>query len=212
MGLYSFYRISKPSRTTVPEDEVNAKYTSTRNRTFWGVTVAYSLYYVCRMSLSVVKQPLIDEGVLTAGQLGIIGSALLFVYAVGKFMNGFIADYCNIRRFMATGLLISALVNLLMGVTGVVNGFFTLPTALIFIVFAVLWGINGWMQSMGSAPGVISLSRWFPQSKRGTFYSIFSASPYLGEFLSFIATGLVVGAFGWQWGFVVASVAGFRYS
>ena len=208
MGLYSFYRISKPSRTTVPEDEVNAKYTSTRNRTFWGVTVAYSLYYVCRMSLSVVKQPLIDEGVLTAGQLGVIGSALLFVYAVGKFMNGFIADYCNIRRFMATGLLISALVNLLMGVTGVVNGFFTLPTALIFIVFAVLWGINGWMQSMGSAPGVISLSRWFPQSKRGTFYSIFSASPYLGEFLSFIATGLVVGAFGWQWGFVVASVAG----
>lgn len=208
MGLYSFYRISKPSRTVVPDDEVNAKYISTRNRTFWGVTVAYSLYYVCRMSLSVVKQPLIDDGVLTAGQLGIIGSALLFVYAVGKFLNGFIADYCNIRRFMATGLFISAVVNLLMGILGVVNGHSALPAALIFFVFAVLWGINGWMQSMGSPPGVISLSRWFPQSKRGTFYSIFSASPYLGEFLSFILTGIVVGAFGWQWGFVVASAAG----
>jgi OPA family sugar phosphate sensor protein UhpC-like MFS transporter len=79
---------------------------------------------------------------------------------------------------------------------------------MVFILFAILWGINGWMQSMGSPPGVISLSRWFPHSKRGTFYSIFSASPYLGEFISFILTGLVVGAAGWQWGFVVAAAAG----
>lgn len=208
MSLYSFYRISKPSQESVPENEIRPKYLSIRNRTFWGVTVAYSLYYVCRMSLSVVKQPLIDEGVLTAGQLGVIGSALLFVYAVGKFMNGFIADYCNIRRFMFTGLAISAGINLLMGILGIVDSMVALPLSVIFILFTLLWGVNGWMQSMGSPPGVISLSRWFPQSKRGTFYSIFSASPYLGEFISFILTGLIVGAFGWQWGFVVAAAAG----
>jgi OPA family sugar phosphate sensor protein UhpC-like MFS transporter len=208
MSLYSFYRISKPSQDTVPENEIRAKYLSFRNKTFWGVTIAYSLYYVCRMSLGVVKQPLIDEGVLTAGQLGVIGSALLFIYAVGKFMNGFIADYCNIRRFMFTGLAVSAALNLLMGLIGVLNSSVAIPVSIVFILFAILWGINGWMQSMGSPPGVISLSRWFPQSKRGTFYSIFSASPYLGEFISFILTGLVVGAAGWQWGFVVAAAAG----
>ena len=158
------------------------------------------------MSLSVVKQPLIDEGVLTAGELGLVGSALLFVYAVGKFLNGFIADYCNIRRFMATGLVISALINLLLGVLGFFTS--TLPSVLIFFSFAILWGMNGWVQSMGSPPGVISLSRWFPQSKRGTFYSLFSSSPYIGEFLSFIITGVVVGALGWQYGFVVAAIAG----
>ena len=208
MGLYTFYRISKPSADTVEPDKVDKTYRSLRSRTFWGVTVAYSLYYVCRMSLSVVKQPLIDEGVLTAGELGLIGSALLFVYAVGKFMNGFIADYCNIRRFMATGLFISALVNLLMGVLGVFNGLAGLPSLLIFMSFAILWGLNGWVQSMGSPPGVISLSRWFPQSKRGTYYSMFSSSPYIGEFLSFIITGVVVGALGWEYGFIVAAVAG----
>lgn len=208
MGLYSYYRISKPSSETVPEEDVEKIYKERRNRTFWGVTVAYSLYYVCRMSLSVMKQPLIDDGILTAGQLGVIGSALLFVYAVGKFMNGFIADYCNIRRFMATGLFISAMVNLLMGLLGFLDSFAGLPTVLIFISFAILWGINGWTQSMGSPPGVISLSRWFPQSKRGTFYSIFSSTPYIGEFLSFIFTGAVVGAFGWIYGFIVAALAG----
>ena len=208
MGLYSFYRISKPSAEKVAPEKEAETYKLLRNRTFWGVTVAYSLYYVCRMSLSVVKQPLIDEGVLSAGQLGLIGSALLFVYAVGKFMNGFIADYCNIRRFMATGLFISAVVNLLMGVLGWIQGPAGLPTVLIFISFAILWGVNGWMQSMGSPPGVISLSRWFPRAKRGTYYSIFSATPYLGEFLSFIITGVVVGGLGWQFGFLVAAIAG----
>lgn len=208
MGLYTFYRISKPSAHKVaPEKEADV-YKLLRRRTFWGVTVAYSLYYVCRMSLSVVKQPLIDEGVLTAGELGLIGSALLFVYAVGKFMNGFIADYCNIRRFMATGLFISAVVNLLMGVLGIFNGLAGLPSVLIFIAFAILWGLNGWVQSMGSPPGVISLSRWFPQSRRGTYYSMFSSSPYIGEFLSFIITGVVVGALGWEYGFIVAALAG----
>ena len=209
MGLYKFYRISKPSAETVEPEKVEESYKSLRNRTFWGATIAYSLYYVCRMSLSVVKQPLIDEGVLTAGELGLIGSALLFVYAVGKFMNGFIADYCNIRRFMATGLVVSAVINLLLGVLGLFNGAAALPAMVMFLSFAVLWGINGWVQSMGSPPGVISLSRWFPQSKRGTYYSVFSSSPYIGEFLSFIITGVVVGALGWQYGFIVAALAGF---
>lgn len=209
MGLYSFYRISKPSSEKVSKENVPSHYKTLRNRTFWGVTVAYSLYYVCRMSLSVVKQPLIDEGVLSAGQLGIIGSALLFVYAVGKFMNGFIADYCNVRRFMATGLAISAVVNLLMGLLGLVSGGSAFPSVVVFLSFAVLWGVNGWMQSMGSPPGVISLSRWFPRSKRGTYYSIFSSTPYLGEFLSFIITGAIVGALGWKAGFIVAAIAGF---
>lgn len=208
MGLYSFFRISKPSAEQVAPEKVDSTYRSIRNRTFWGVTVAYSLYYVCRMSLSVVKQPLIDEGVLSAGELGVIGSALLFVYAVGKFLNGFIADYCNIKRFMATGLFISALINLLLGVLGVFNDFVPLSTAVIFFSFAILWGLNGWMQSMGSPPGVICLSRWFPKSKRGTFYSIFSSTPYVGEFLSFIITGLIVGAIGWKAGFIVAAIAG----
>ncbi|MBR5809796.1 MAG: MFS transporter [Bacteroidales bacterium] len=206
MGLYSFYRISKPSKETVSPENVKETYRSLRNRTFWGATIAYSLYYVCRMSINVVKQPLIDEDILSAGQLGLIGSALLFVYAVGKFLNGFIADYCNIRRFMATGLFISAVVNLLMGAFGLFDGM--LPTMLIFIMFAVLWGINGWMQSMGSAPGVISLSRWFPQSRRGSYYSLFSTSPYIGEFISYNLLALVVAWLGWQAGFIVAAVAG----
>ena len=208
MSLYTYFRISKPSASKVAENEVDKVYKRLRARTFWGATAAYSLYYVCRMTLSVVKQPLIDSGLLTAGELGLVGSALLFIYALGKFTNGFIADYCNIRRFMAVGLFVSAVVNLVMGALGLLGTLTGISGTLIFIAFFILWGVNGWVQSMGAPPGIINLSRWFPLSKRGTYYSIFSASPYLGKFLTFILTGVVVGALGWEWGFIFAAAAG----
>ena len=161
------------------------------------------------MALSAVKQPVIDEGVLTPAQIGLVDSALLFVYAIGKFTNGFIADYCNIRRFMATGLVISSLVNLVMGLLGLLSGWAGLCSVLVFAIFFITWGLNGWVQSMGAPPGVISLSRWFPLRTRGTYYSIFCATPYLGKSVSMVLLGHVVMLAGWQCGFIAAALAGF---
>ncbi len=208
MSLFSKFRISKPSVDRIPEEEVDERYRTLRRRTFWGVTAAYVLYYVCRMTLGVVKQPIIDGGILTAGQLGIIGSAFYFVYAAGKFCNGFIADYCNIRRFMAVGIGISAIANLVLGLAGLLQTWLGIGSIVMTVLFSLFWGINGWVQSMGSPPGVISLSRWYPLSRRGTMYSIFSSTPNLGKAVTMILTGFVVGAAGWQWGFLAAAVAG----
>jgi len=208
MSLYSYFRISKPSEGKVPAERVDEEYKRLRTRTFWGVTAAYTLYYVCRMTLGVVKQPIIDGGVLTAGELGVIGSVFYFVYAAGKFSNGFIADYCNIRRFMAWGLGISAVINLVLGILGLLQGPLGIGSVAMLVAFALLWGVNGWVQSMGSPPGTISLSRWFPLKSRGTMYSIFSSTPSFGKALTMIALGFVVAVAGWQWGFVAAAAAG----
>ena len=212
MSIYTFFRISKPSQAKVPPEKVDEEYKRLRRNTFWGVTAAYSLYYFCRIALSAVKQPLIDDAGLTTAQLGIISSAFMFVYAVGKFINGFIADYCNIRRFMAAGLLISSILNILLGAVGMVpllsGSISSCGTTVMFLIFVVFWGVNGWMQSMGPAPGVISLSRWFPLNRRGTMYSIFSSTPYIGKALTMISIGYIVNALGWQWGFIASGIAG----
>lgn len=208
MGLYSRYRISKPSAEKIPPAEVPAAYRRLRNRTFWGATAAYSLYYVCRLALSIIKQPLIDQGVLSASQLGVIGATFLLIYAVGKFVNSFIADYGNIRRFMALGLFVSSAVNVVLALLGYAGLVISVPSFVVMISFAALWGINGLAQSMGAAPGVISLSRWFPLSSRGTWYSIFSASPYIGEAVAFVLLGFVAKTLGWQTCFLVSSILG----
>ena len=212
MGLFSkignFYAISAPAPLSddVGTPKGDKRYRRLAFESFVAATVGYSLYYVCRTSLNVMKKPIIDSGFLDAAELGVIGSALLFAYAIGKAVNGFVCDYCNIKRFMATGLAVSLAVNLAMGLLGFVDS--AVPTAVIFGIFVVLWAINGWSQSMGSPPAIISLSRWFPLSRRGTFYGIFSASHNLGEFFSFLFVGNVVLAAGWQWGFVGSAVAG----
>lgn len=205
--IKEFYRISAPAPRQEEDASVQEKrYRKLRLQTFAAATLGYSLYYVCRTSLNVMKKPILDSGALDASQLGVIGSALLFTYAIGKFVNGFIADYCNIKRFMVTGLIISTAANALMGLLGVAHSL--VPSAVIFTIFAVLWGMNGWAQSMGAPPAIISLSRWFPLKERGTYYGFFSASHNLGEFFSFLFVGSIVTFAGWQVGFFGSATAG----
>ena len=150
--LIKFYHISTPA-TPLKKDKKKLK--RLQWATFLSATAGYGIYYVCRLSLNVVKKPIVEEGIFSETELGIIGAVLFFTYAIGKFTNGFLADRSNIRRFMSTGLLITALANLCLGFTHS------------FILFAILWGISGWFQSMGAASCVVGLSRWFENKKRG---------------------------------------------
>ena len=176
---------------------------------FIAITIGYSMYYVCRTSLNVVKKPIMDAGILDASALGVISSALLFTYAIGKFINGFLADHSNVKRFMATGLLLSTVANVVVGILGFITLQQTIiSTAVFYVIFAICWGINGWCQSIGAPCSVVTLSRWFALSNRGTFYGFWSLSHNLGEFFSFLLVGGLVSLFGWQFGFIGAAIAG----
>ena len=84
-------------------------------RVLIAITVGYAIAYTCRLALSVVKKPLIDEGIFSPEELGLIGSALFYTYAFGKLVNGFLADHANMKIFFATGVIASALINIGMG-------------------------------------------------------------------------------------------------
>ena len=189
MNLKQFFSVSSPVEPLADQKEIDSKYKRLRWQVFLSATLGYGLYYVCRLSLNVIKKPIVDAGVLSETELGIIGSGLFVTYAIGKFVNGFLADRSNVRRFMSVGLLITALVNLILGFT----------TS--FGVFVALWAVNGWAQAMGAAPCVVSLSRWFGDKERGTFYGLWSSSHNIGEAITFIVTSAIVASLGWQWGF-----------
>ena len=196
-NIINFYRVSQPkpcNEESLSEQKQRLK--RFQWSTFLAATLGYGMDYVCRLSLNVVKKPIVDEGVFSETELGIIGAVLFFTYAVGKFMNGFLADRSNINRFMSTGLLVTALVNLCLGFVHS------------FILFAVLWGISGWFQSMGAASCVVGLSRWFTDKKRGSFYGFWSASHNIGEAMTFIIVASIVSALGWRYGFLGAGLVG----
>ena len=277
MGFINFFRTSapKPLRTDLDEQGQRKYHRSLALQSFIAGTLGYSLYYVCRTAISVMNGPILDSDFMSLDQLTTITSISLITYSIGKFVNGFLADHSNIKRFMATGLVISAIACLMMGVIGLTNGKSVEDKAaeqtevvvaaatvensdaaatvteennepvvatnvvpanqeevgseattvdeksavvetekseenekskgkdapfMIFLAFAILLGVSGWGQSMGAPPAIIALSRWFPLSKRGTYYGFFSASHNIGEGLSLVFVGSIVGVAGWQWG------------
>lgn len=154
------------------------------------ITIGYGVAYTCRLGLSVVKKPVIDGNIFTAEELGLIGSAIFYGYAFGKLVNGFLADHSNMKRFLATGVLVSALINLLMG------------WSTLLWVWVMLWALNGWFQGFGAPGGVVSLTQWYSNRERGRFYGLWSTAHSLGEGLTFVGSSVLVAWLGWRGGFI----------
>jgi len=160
-----------------------------RLRILIAITIGYSFAYTCRLALSVVKKPLIDAGIFTPVELGMIGSALFWAYAAGKLVNGFLADHANMKVFFAAGVLLSALVNIGMGFSTVLA------------VSMVLWAVNGWFQGFGAPAGVVAMTNWFGNRERGRIYGIWSTAHSMGEGLTFLVVASLVTTLGWRYGF-----------
>jgi OPA family sugar phosphate sensor protein UhpC-like MFS transporter len=193
--LVTFFKTGPDKPLMTDQVMIRKIYEHKRWSVFISLVIGYGFFYTCRLSLSVAKKQMIDAGVVDVTELGIIGAVLLYVYAIGKFTNGFLADRANIQRFMSIALLLSAVVNLLFGFTTY------------FMLFVILWGLNGWFQSIGSAPSVVSLCQWFSNNERGTRYGIWAGAHNIGEGLTFIGTSFLVGALGWSWGFMGPGIA-----
>lgn len=188
-SLFSYFTTG-PDLTLIKDPaEIDRQFKSHRMRVMLAITLGYGLIYTCRLALGVVKKPLIDANIFTPSDLGLIGSALFYAYAIGKLTNGFLADHANMRRFIAFGFFFTALCNLMMGTTTAVWA------------AALIWGMNGWFQSFGAPGSVVSMTAWFSNRERGRTYGVWSTAHSLGEGLTFLVVGTAVAAFGWRWGF-----------
>lgn len=195
-ALVRFFATGATQPPIADAARVDELYRRHRLRVMLAITLGYGVIYTCRLALGVVKKPMIDSGLFGPADLGLIGSALFYTYAFGKLTNGFLADHANMKRFLAAGFLLSALCNFGMGFSTVV------------VLSVVLWGLNGWFQSLGAPGGVVAMTAWFSNRERGRFYGIWSTAHSIGEGLTFIGIGSIVAVLGWQWGFWMAGIAG----
>ena len=179
---------------TVSAADVSATFRKHRVRVMLAITFGYGFIYTCRLGLNIVKKPLIDNGIFTVDELGMIGAALYYGYASGKLVNGFAADHFNPRIFFATSIFLSALINLFMG-----------WSSLLWLSIT-LWAMNGWFQGMAAPSAVISITNWFSIQERGRAYGIWSASHAIGEGLTYYVIAAAVAAWGWQYGFITPGI------
>jgi phosphoglycerate transporter family protein len=167
---------------------------------YWQIRVLYSLmfgyaaFYLVRQNFTVATPLLISEFGYTRTELGGIAAVWQIVYGIGKFLNGYISDRSNSRKFMTLGLLASALTCLFMGFgTG-------------YWVFMILWALNGWVQSMGWPPVAKLLPRWFSPTELGTVWGIANVSHQIGGAIIVGLSGFLIPLYGWRGLFILPAL------
>ena len=173
---------------------IDQLYKKHRIRVILAITLGYGFIYTCRLGLSIVKKPLIDAGIFSIEELGMIGAALFYGYASGKFINGFLCDYFPPRIFFSLSIFLAAIINIFMGIST-------------YLWLAVtLWAFNGFFQGMAAPASVVTITNWFSYSERGRCYGIWNASHSIGEGITFYVIAAIVVAYGWQWGYITPGI------
>ncbi len=163
-------------------------------RTFALTWVSYASYYLTRNNFSVTKATIQDELGVTREQLGAIDTAYLTVYTVGQFVWGWVADRAGARRVIGAGMLASAALSALFGMTSAT------------MMFLVIFAANGLAQSTGWSSNLKAMTAAMPPGARGRLMGFWSTSYQIGSLVSKPVAGFFLALGGWRLAFYAPAV------
>jgi len=163
----------------------------------WRVLLAlmfcYLFYYTGRLAIG-HAMPLMEQDLgYSKQQLGWLTAVALAAYGIGQAINGNLGDWLGGRRMITFGAL---------GSMVLCWAFSFMDTAFWLVVF---WGANGFVQSMGWAPGGRLISLWWPRERRGLAFGLYMLSAGMATVLVWCTSDLVLGLFDpndpsrWRW-------------
>ena len=104
--------------------------------------LTYMFFYNGRQNINLVFTQMAEGLGSTTAAMGVVSSALFWCYAFGQLVNGRLGAYFGYKRYMTIGVFSSAIINI------IISFQHSIP------VIAVLWGLNGFCQSMVWANGL----------------------------------------------------------
>ncbi len=152
-------------------------------------SLLYCFLYCTRLNLSGAAAAMTRQLGWTSREIGLLTGTLFWTYGIGQLVNGRLSEIVGTSRFLTLSVLLSALVNVVMG--------FQSSLA----VMVILWGLNGFFQSMSWTPGLAALTNWFPGNRRGFATGFAHAFSGFGQAVSTLAVALA---------FAVLPVQGWR--
>ncbi|WP_243292112.1 glycerol-3-phosphate transporter [Bacillus sp. FJAT-47783] len=168
--MFKFFKPA-PAIERLPKNRIDSEYKKLRLQVFLGIFIGYAGYYLIRKNFSLAIPYLTEQG-FSKGELGVALSAISIAYGISKFVMGTVSDKSNPRYFLATGLILSAIINLLFG-------FIPFFTSSVTIMFIMLF-LNGWFQGMGWPPSGRTLVHWFSVNERGGKTAIWNVAHNVG--------------------------------
>ena len=125
----------------------------------------YLFFYNGRQNINLVMTQMAEDLGSSTAALGIVSSALFWCYAFGQLISGRLGAFFGYKWFMAIGVIGSAIINVIISFQQSI------------VIIAILWGLNGFFQSMVWSNGLGVVNKWWPNKKRGfatgltTFFS-----------------------------------------
>jgi OPA family glycerol-3-phosphate transporter-like MFS transporter/OPA family sugar phosphate sensor protein UhpC-like MFS transporter len=132
---------------------------------------------------------------ISKSNLGLFLTLHGVLYGVSKFFNGIWGDRANARYFMAFGLICSALMSLMFGLSSAV------------ITLGLFWLANGYFQGMGFPPCARVITHWYSPRERATVFSVWNTSHSIGAAGVLVLTSYLV-RYDWRLCFFVPAAIG----
>ncbi|MDF2576592.1 MAG: putative hexose phosphate transport protein [Chlamydiales bacterium] len=192
--MFSFFKAPPAIKEIEDPATIDKEYKYWRMRIFYSIYIGYTFFYFSRTSYANTKPALGAALEYSNSELGIITSAFAMSYGISKFVSGILSDRSNVRYFMAFGLIMAGIANILFGMSSSIT------------MFALLWGLNGWFQGFGWPPVAKTLTQWYSKSERGRWWSFLNTSHNMGALFTPIILSAIItyassrGFEGWRFG------------
>ncbi len=153
--------------------------------------LAYTSIYISRLNLSIASPELSGQGILTAEQIGLLGSVFSVVFAVGRLLNGTLNDKVMPWIMLCTGLAAVGVSNIFSGVL------------MSFAIMAALWGINAYAQSMMWGSVLRVMSSVYAPNKASKRTAIMVSSVAVGNLLGILINTWIISLFGLKFAYII---------
>lgn len=197
MGFTNLWKLLQPAPhlpCTLSQAEVAVQYKYWRLRIFYSMYLGYVFYYFTRKCFTFAMPGMIADLGYSSAQVGLLGSVLYITYGLSKFASGVLSDKGNPRYLMSFGLILTALVTILFGLSSS------------FYLFMLFWGLNGVFQGWGWPACTKQLTYWFSHKERGFWWSLKSTSHNIGGALIPLLVAWVSVVEGWRWSMIVPAL------
>ncbi|MDG6373532.1 MFS transporter family glucose-6-phosphate receptor UhpC [Glaesserella parasuis] len=154
--------------------------------------IGYAGFYLTRKSFNYVVPTLITDLGIDKNNIGIISTLFYITYGISKFISGVYLDKENPKHFMAYGLFLTGITNILFGLSSSV------------LMFTILWVINAWFQGWGWTSCSKLLTTWYSRNERGLWWSIWNTAHNVGGAMIPLIIGYLTLHYSWRYGFIAA--------
>jgi sugar phosphate permease len=190
------FKITGASRATLTSNELS-RLKSWQISTFWVCLLGYIGYYICRANLPAAFPLMSEIFKYSNSQLGQIAAISEFAYAIGKFINGPLADRFGGRKIFVLGLVGAVVFNILFALSSTIA------------MFTLMWCACRFFLSMGWGGLAKMIGNWYPPERNGTVMGLISLNFQFGGVVATLFAGYLVSlGVGWQGVFFYPAAVG----